>query len=232
MNKSTAIKLTNEMLKPYFEANGFQFKKGKWNCFYNEFEGGYMKFRVAFDDYNPMQRPDFLMSITHRDLEEIYEKFIIHESEFNEKKCISKYPEIVESSVTSLRMIMTTEINSAPPVVIEENIPKTVNFIISHIETTGDLIFNKFQDLHEIDKVINGENFWETDYQKLFNLGGGFALKRVIIAHLCSNPLKEEIIKYHMNFWQSEIGIYPIEAQDRINEMNRLIEFLKKYCFF
>jgi hypothetical protein len=45
-------------------------------------------------------------------------------------------------------------------------------------------IVNKLNDLREIDKVINGDKPWKTDWQMPYAFGGNFHLKRLIIAKL------------------------------------------------
>ena len=54
----------------------------------------------------------------------------------------------------------------------------------------------KYRDLREIDRLINNfHDFWETDWDKPYGLGGDFDLKRIIIARLAGNKRWEEVYR-------------------------------------
>ncbi len=76
---------------------------------------------------------------------------------------------------------------------VKENVEKVIDFTEYHALP----LLNKFNDLREIDKLINGEgdNFWHTDWKKPFNLAGRFNVRRLIIAKLSGRKDYEEFIQ-------------------------------------
>lgn len=73
-------------------------------------------------------------------------------------------------------------------------------------------------DLKTIDAEINGENFWETDWQGKFSLGGGsFDYKRLIIAKLCGNPRFYQLYQFHLNKYEESKKKYPDEEETLVD---------------
>ena len=72
-----------------------------------------------------------------------------------------------------------------------------VDMIIDFMQKDALPLLDKFNDLREIDKIINGDDFWITDWQMPFNLGGGnFYAKRLVIAKLAGGQKRlEEVIE-------------------------------------
>ena len=75
---------------------------------------------------------------------------------------------------------------------VKENVEKVIDFTEYHALP----LLNKFNDLREIDKLINGEgdNFWENDWKKPFNLAGRFNVRRLIIAKLSGHKNFDELV--------------------------------------
>jgi hypothetical protein len=66
--------------------------------------------------------------------------------------------------------------------------------IIKRSEEVVFPLLSRFEDLREIDKVINNlDDLWYDDWMKPFDLGGNFYVKRFIIAKLSGNPRYEEL---------------------------------------
>ncbi len=80
---------------------------------------------------------------------------------------------------------------------VKDNVKKVIDFTEQHALP----LLEKFNDLREIDKRINGEgeNFWATTSTvggiKPFNLGGRFVFRRIIIAKLSGRDDYEEFIQ-------------------------------------
>ncbi len=87
--------------------------------------------------------------------------------------------------------------------------------------------------LEHIDKIMNGDTLWETDwmFDKVNNymLGGGtagFEYKRTIIAHLCGNKRIKDIQNLHINIWENAKDKYP-KCEKLLIGYNYLFEILK-----
>lgn len=79
----------------------------------------------------------------------------------------------------------------------EEQVKENVDKIIEFTENEALPFLEKLNDIREIDKRINreGENFWQTDENKPFNLAGRFVYRRVIIAKLSGKEDYEDFIE-------------------------------------
>jgi hypothetical protein len=66
----------------------------------------------------------------------------------------------------------------------EEDVQKCVSMMNSFIGDIGIPLLTRFDDLREVDKIINGDEPWETDWHKPYVLGVAFHLKRLIISKL------------------------------------------------
>ncbi len=94
--------------------------------------------------------------------------------------------------------------------------------------------FENNKDLRFIDGIMNGDDFWETDWRKdkvnnysLRHDAGGFAYRRTIIAHLCSNKYIEQIKATHIRIFESAVKEDPI-CKDLLVGYEHLFELLKK----
>ena len=67
----------------------------------------------------------------------------------------------------------------------------------SFLVDTAFPIMDKFSDLREIDKVINGNDPWTTDWQMPYAFGGNFYEKRLIIAKLAGNPNFDDLVDFN-----------------------------------
>ena len=76
----------------------------------------------------------------------------------------------------------------------EKDIVRSVKEIIDFTTTHALPLLEKTNDVKFLDAEINGSEFWESDWQKKFNLGGNFDIKRLIIAKLVGNPNFDEIV--------------------------------------
>jgi hypothetical protein len=84
-----------------------------------------------------------------------------------------------------------------PEMKTEQDVSKCVDMMMEFISTTAMPLFDKFEDLRELDAIINGDNSWETDWHKPYTLGGNFYEKRLIIARLAGNPHFEKLVDFN-----------------------------------
>ena len=82
-----------------------------------------------------------------------------------------------------------------PQMQTEADVKLSVDMIIDFLTKDGFPLLDKSNDLREIDKAINGDDFWITDSNMPFNLGGNFYVKRLIIAKLAGNPKYDEVVR-------------------------------------
>lgn len=83
----------------------------------------------------------------------------------------------------------------------EQQVKENVEKIIDFSESEAFPFLKKLDDLRELDRSINGqgENFWETDWKKPFNLAGRFVFRRLIIAKLNGRDDYEEFVQKIQN---------------------------------
>ena len=77
----------------------------------------------------------------------------------------------------------------------EEDVKEYADEVVEYLQNNAIPQLEKFNDLREIDKIINGDDFWITDWQMPFNLGGNFYVKRLIVAKLAGNRKYEEVVR-------------------------------------
>jgi hypothetical protein len=104
--------------------------------------------------------------------------------------------------------------------------------IIKRSEEVVFPLLSRFEDLREIDKVINNlDDFWDWDVGKPFSLGGNFDVKRVIIAKLSGNPRYEEVVDmaFKMVEFRSNRDGYPFvyDRKDLALPIPYTVHFLK-----
>lgn len=80
-----------------------------------------------------------------------------------------------------------------PYVENEEQVKKCIDEIITVSKTIAFPLLEKMNDLHFLDKEVNGGDFWESSWQKRYTFAN-FDIKRLIIAKLAGNPKFDEII--------------------------------------
>lgn len=115
----------------------------------------------------------------------------------------------------------------------DEDVKEYVDEVVEYLQNNALPLLDKFNDLREIDRVINGDDFWITDWNMPFNLGGNFYVKRLVIAKLAGGQrhLEEVIEKDKLAFIESEkeqgrvanLGVY----EDMNNAVGFTIQYLK-----
>jgi hypothetical protein len=87
-------------------------------------------------------------------------------------------------------------------------------------------------DLHKVDAIINGEDYWKNYWEEQpgkeyhFGVGINFYCRRIIIAQLCRNERLELFKEMHLTFFQENLIKYP-ESQKFIDALEYLYYILK-----
>ena len=84
-----------------------------------------------------------------------------------------------------------------PEMKTEEDVKKCVEMMMDFVKGTGMPLLDKFEDLRELDAIVNGDQPWETDWHKPYSFGGNFYEKRLIIARLAGNPHFDKLVDFN-----------------------------------
>ena len=95
----------------------------------------------------------------------------------------------------------------------EGDIEKNARLIVEFLETKAQPLLEKFNDLREIDKIINGDAPWESDSNMPFRFSSYFNFIRLIVARLAGN----EKFDFLVDFTYSKI------EKDLIEQGNPLV---------
>ena len=113
----------------------------------------------------------------------------------------------------------------------EEEVKQRVGSMVSFMEETAFPLMDKFEDLREQDRIINGEDPWQMDGLKPYPLGGNFHLKRLIIARLAGLGSYERILDFvredYTSRFNGEYGHSFRVALDEVEELNRVLAGVK-----
>ncbi len=104
-----------------------------------------------------------------------------------------------------------------PEMVTEEDVKKSCDLVIDFLQNIGFPLAQRFSDIKELDKEINGENFWESDWQMPFTLGNYFPQKRMVIARLANQGNFDKVIQKSyakIDKWLTENNQPPIDRTD------------------
>lgn len=193
MNKADAKEFTIKHINQFFEENVFKLSKTRDSQvkYIRKTEFGFDGYASGTVDYNPIQiiRYSFFKRIN------IIEDIALEV--FKRTKVISNP---VDKNSLSLAfgyggLVLGKYVDTYLPECSSENdIINCVADIIDFSKNHALPLIEKANNLKFLDNEINGENFWETDWQKKFNLGGNFDIKRLIIAKLADNPNFEEVV--------------------------------------
>ena len=99
-----------------------------------------------------------------------------------------------------------TETSYLPYMETEEEIQKRVAMMSAFIDDTGVPLLARFDDLREVDRIVNGDEPWETDWHKPYVLGGNFHLKRLIISKLAHQGNYDRIFSWVSDYYASRFS--------------------------
>ncbi|CAN1537991.1 hypothetical protein MCERE19_01629 [Spirosomataceae bacterium] len=228
LNKSQSKIWVEKYLNPFMEQNEFVLKKTRNSdlIFIKMNSIGQEKLNLGFLNSFPGTQIEYYYKFKINLIEDILNKLLVAISR-DEKSSEIYTIGLNQASIDNIRS------NSfMPEMVTEEDVKKSCDLVINFLEKTGFPLAERFKDIKEFDKEINGENFWESDWQKPFTLGNDFDTKRVIIAHLANNPKINELIDFHIKErkMKIELGEYIEIHKNGLNKFLNAIEYMKNHC--
>ena len=230
MNKREAKEYTHKYIKDQFKTAGFvERKMSNTDVHYvRKTIAGKDGMYLHFKDYNPLQVTAYYfykkIDVVNEILKEIYRCMPLrlpitkdtHSLTFDYVS-LKQYRVNGSYNDTYLQRMQT-----------EEDVKAACARIIEFLEEDALPTLDKFNDLREIDKIINGDNFWFDDWQREFGLGGNFHLKRIIIPYLTKNKDFESIVERQLadtrSRFDDQYGEYSREAE---KEILFLVDYLK-----
>jgi hypothetical protein len=112
----------------------------------------------------------------------------------------------------------------------EGEVKKCVAMMSSFIEDPGMPLLTRFDDLRELDRIVNGEEPWETDWLKRYVFGVAFNLKRLIISRLAGLGSYNRIFSFVSDYYTSRFNDpeYGNNFKARMAEVEQLDKMLKE----
>lgn len=193
MNKTEAKMLLMKYLIPGISKYGFK-ERGRGTEFQIVRKTGYGEDVIngVFTDYNPRQQ--IIFNCYKRD------KRIISILELLEARGIKLSPPISKHSGTigfSYESLNNHPVIGYLPIMAKESdVEQCAGRMVDLIESYALPLFDKFEDLREIDSIINGETPWQTDWRMPYVFGGYFNLIRLIVAKLSGNSGYLDLIEF------------------------------------
>jgi hypothetical protein len=181
----------------------------------------------GFTDFNPIQK--IIYGAGKRDFR--INNFLLQLQE----KDILLSPPVKKNSLTLgisyERMNGLNYTGYLPEMKTEADVEKCVNLMLEFLEGTAFPLLDKFEDLRELDKMINGNAPWDTDIQKPYTFVGNFAEKRLIVAKLSGNPNFNVLVDFtfiSLERLSAEAGHrFVYDRNDVSKPLPALIEILK-----
>ncbi|HYH15446.1 MAG TPA: hypothetical protein VD794_09505 [Flavisolibacter sp.] len=113
----------------------------------------------------------------------------------------------------------------------EPDVQNCIIMMTSFIEETGIPLLVRFDDLREVDRIINGDDPWETDWHKPYVFGSNFHLKRLVIAKLAGLDNYEKTFELLSRFFTSRFndkyGNDFKVAMAEVEELNNMLKEVK-----
>jgi DNA helicase HerA-like ATPase len=193
MNKKEAKDLLMKFLMPELSAYGFRERKigAEW-ALTRKTEYGEDGIVGGFSDYNPVQR--VIYSLYKKDKRILNILLNVQKPGVVLPLPITKYIGTIGFSYESLHGI--NQHGYLPDMVSEDDVKKNAEAMVIFLKETGIPLLDKFNNLHEIDQIINGDQPWRTDWQKPYTFSTYFDYIRLIVAKLAGNPKLESLINF------------------------------------
>ena len=230
MTKKEAKQYTLKYIADIFISNGFTEKKKSSSDieFKRKTETGEDGMYLHYKDYNPKQITAYYFYKRIKAVDDIVKEIGKH---LTLSPPITKETHTVTFDYISLKQYRVNgSYNDTylPSMQTEEDVKVACGRIIEFLEEDALPLLDKFNDLREIDKIINGDNFWFTDWQREFGLGGNFHLKRIIIPYLTKNKDLESIIERQLADVRSKFDDeYGWSSKEVEKEILFLVDYLK-----
>lgn len=226
LTKSQSKIWVEKYLNPFMEENDFKLKKSKNSDLYylKKTDYGFQRLNLGFLNSWPGTKIEYAFFVRYERIEEIFDNTLVQlDSEYKVKKDS-------HSIGTSQGSFENKRTNSyMPEMVTEEEVKKSCDLVIIFLQKIGFSLAQRFSDIKELDKEINGENFWESDWQMPFTMGGSFPIKRIIISLLSNNPRFEDLIIFHINDMETKIkkGEYIEIHQKGLNKFLGSVKYIR-----
>jgi hypothetical protein len=225
MTGKEAKELIIKNATPYFETKGWQLKKVSRNeaCFFKKEKEYSDSIGISTTDYNPEQLIGFGMGKRIEIVENIM-------NEINKRIPFSNppYPKD-EKTLNIIDKKDSLKREDKSYCTTENDIIYNLNKIFNYLDNYALPQLEKFNDIREIDRLINGEgnNFWEDDWQKPFNFAGRFYLRRLVIAKLSGRSDYEDFIEKRL-LKIEKLSFENNETFDR-NDLSKTTPFTIEY---
>lgn len=193
MNTKEAKELMLKYLMPRIEQYGFR-KPGRGSEFQikRKTKNGEDVINGGINDYNPVQQ--ILFGVLKKDTRVTDILLMVQSKGIKLSPMVDKNTFLLGYSYDGIHN--PSQIGYLPLMEIEADVEKCVNLMVDFLERKALPLLDKFEDLREIDKMINGIEPWEADFDKPYSFGTYFNFSRLIIAKLCDNEKYEELIDF------------------------------------
>jgi hypothetical protein len=122
-----------------------------------------------------------------------------------------------------------TETTYLPFMETEAEVQACVDMMGSFIEETAIPLLARLDDLGEVDRIINGDEPWETDWHKPYVFGGNFHLKRLIVSRLGGRDSYDRVFEFVSSYLSAQFeGQYGNNFKARMAEVEALHRMLEE----
>lgn len=193
MTKTEARQLMMKYLMPRIEQYGFK-ERGKGTEFeiVKKTKNGEDIISGGFTDYNPRQQIVYGIGKVNSKVAEIL--VTLQNQGIQLSPPANKKARLISFSYRLLNNL--TDHNHMPIMETEKDVENCVAMMADFIEDTAIPLLDKFEDLREIDRMVNGDEPWETDAQRPYRFGTYFNFNRLIIAKLSGNVNYNTLIDF------------------------------------
>ncbi|MFD2918882.1 hypothetical protein ACFS6H_04110 [Terrimonas rubra] len=225
MNKTEARQLMMKYLIPRIEQYGFK-ERGKATDFQivRKVDCGEDVINGGLTDYNPEQQIIYNFYKRHKSIIELL--MALEKKGISLSPPISKHTGTIGFSYETINGIL--QIGYLPTMKTEHDVEKCVGLITDFMETTAIPLLDKFEDLREIDRMINGKTPWETDADKPYRFGGNFHLKRLIVSKLAGLGTYDRTLNFirenYTSHFNDKYGDDYKQALQHVEELNNILE--------
>jgi len=226
MNSQEAKQLMSKYLLPVIEKYGFTEKKARSSDFefVRKTKSGLDFISGGFTNYNPVQRIVYGLSKVNKTVNGIL-------IQLQEKGMKFTPPVTANTPLISMsyeRLHKLDFVGYLPDMQTEADVAHCVRLMLEYLENTALPDADRFEDLREIDKIINGAEPWKTDWQATYVFGGYFHLTRLIIAKLAGGNNYERMLQIVSDDFRSQFdGPYGAGFRDTLDQVHKLHEILK-----
>jgi hypothetical protein len=229
MNKSEVKQLMAKYLLPAIEGHGYKERKIRSSdfSFVRNTAMGLDEIMGGFNDYNPVQKILYSVQKSHKPVVDILLQLQADGITLNPK--VDKNSATMGFSYCTLNGIRGHIY--LPEMQTEEEVQQNVNMMVRFLEETAFPLLNKFEDVREIDRIINGPEPWAMDYLKPYAFGLYFYLKRLIFAKLSGLGNYDRVLEFLRKEYGSRVndkdGSVYRTILNEIEELNKLIANVK-----